>query len=127
MWTTIRLFFRLVIWKNFKGVFLFFIILFAMITTMKTYGGWINQRHFKKFNESNIRGTLSYVRGSGTGTGIDIGYVYKYVFLPDAHLWFERTAEIGDSVIKPAFSDTLILKKGNKIYPFTFRKYPNDK
>ncbi len=82
------------------------------------------QENFKIFNKSNIKGILRKFSGSTSGTYITVGSKeYNYSRKADN---FPYIAEKGDSIIKPAFSDTIILKKPNgKIYKFTFFK-PNE-
>src|SRR5690606_998470 len=87
------------------------------------------KKDYKMFNKSDIKGVL--LRGS-SGSGIDRFYLKddekEYRFSPytselnDFEI-FVHIAKVGDSIIKPAFSDTLILIHDGRILKYIFKKY----
>jgi len=83
------------------------------------------REEFKIFNEANISGHIQEkVDGSVSGTRIKVnGQVYY--FLPTTgkendNGIFSYTAEVGDSLFKQSFSDTLLLFKKGKLLKYTF-------
>lgn len=86
------------------------------------------KKEFEVFYTSDLNGEISSIATS-------VGAVYfklnnasvKYVFFPrtselNNNQIFEYVATKGDKVIKPAYSDTLKLVKGDKVYLYTFQK-----
>ncbi len=67
------------------------------------------------------------MRSTSMGESITIDYLFKYPLLTKEFVWYQNTAAIGDSVIKPAFSRILILKKGDKLYQFTCKELTPEK
>jgi hypothetical protein len=114
-------------WKKIRPLFFGVIIFSSVVVLLLWHGQRANNEHFKKFNESDIKGILTESRGSSMGVGITIGYVYKYVFSPNDNWKYKMTADIGDSVIKPAFAHELIIKKKDSVYYFRFREYAEEK
>lgn len=87
-------------------------------------------KNFKLFNESSIDGIINYVgvqhHGSAFGVFNDsITYIfYPYTNLElNSNQIFEYFAEVGDTIKKAAYSDTLYLYKDGNIYRYTFRKF----
>jgi hypothetical protein len=115
------------LWKTYKGVLFLFIFLMVGIPLIMYDGQCTNRRHFKKFNESNIQGIITEMRSTSMGESITIDYLFEYTFLTKEFVRYNKTAAIGDSVIKPAFSRILILKKGDKLYQFTFKDLTPEK
>lgn len=89
----------------------------------------IGRKDFNNFNKSHIEGTLCFIgiRHHGSAFSIDSGNAI-YVFFPyvnsllNSPHTFESFASVGDSVFKPAYSDTLYLIKSGKIFKYTFQK-----
>lgn len=84
-------------------------------------------QNFHLFNQSDIEGILSYVSGSSTGVHITVNDS-RFTFLPietkiRGERKFYRWASPGDSIVKPAYSDILILHKIDRAYHYEFRKY----
>ena len=94
----------------------------------QVYTNNLAKTDFKNFNSSLIKGrlvekgithhTVSFMVDNDTK---------RYVFYPKINSSnesadFEYFSELGDSIIKRAFSDTLFLLKGNKLYRYTFDK-----
>lgn len=89
---------------------------------------YIGQKDFNDFNKNLINGTINFVgiRHHGSAFSINSGnrvyifYPYINSSLNSIHT-FESFASIGDSVFKPAYSDTLYLIKSEKTYKYTFK------
>ena len=83
----------------------------------------------KTFNEANIAGRIENIGIKNHGTSFKVqNALIEYVFYPytnkqlnDSKV-FGDLAEKGDSIIKPAFSDILVLIKKNKAYEYNFKK-----
>ena len=87
------------------------------------------EEHFYiRFDTTSIYGKLEYVKIKYHLCELKIeGIDNKFYFDPvtsslNENKIFEYTAKRGDLVIKPAHSDTLILKKNGKVYQYKFRK-----
>jgi len=86
---------------------------------------------YNHFNSSNLNGELEYVEIKYHKSAFKIlGVDDEFCFDPitselNDNKKFLYTAQKGDIIIKKAFSDTLKLKKDDKIYQYKFRK-PND-
>lgn len=82
---------------------------------------------FRKFNEANINGVIRKVESAYKGVLFEIeGNGETFVFYPrtdkvlnDSHI-FVYTASEGDRIVKPSYSDTLILIKGSKTLKYEF-------
>ena len=85
--------------------------------------------NYKTFNEANIFGRLDKIGIKNHGTNLKLTnstnefvfYPYTYNKLNDSEI-FEEFAEKGDSIIKPAFSEILVLFKNDKAYEYSFEK-----
>jgi hypothetical protein len=86
------------------------------------------KKDFEMFYTSVLDGEISSI-------AISVGVVYlqldnaltEYAFIPrtselNKNQIFSHIARKGDKVIKPAYSDTLKLVKGDKVYLYTFQK-----
>ncbi len=97
------------------------------------YGQWwstrMGQKDFKNFNTNLVSGEISFVGTWQHGAGFKLkGENIVHVFYPyidkslnNNHI-FTSFASVGDSVFKPAYSDTLYLIKSGKIFKYTFQK-----
>jgi hypothetical protein len=81
------------------------------------------------FISTRIEGVIVYVHGGSGGESFKLDNSKKtYNFISNMGLLnnytpFSEATEIGDSVFKPSFADTLVLiKKSGQIYRFTFKK-----
>lgn len=117
-----------------KHLLLFALLIFICLVPVAIWNQRNERRrgfqHFKKFNKANIEGVLLYVKLAYKGIAFRItGDTEEYVFYPYTNKElnnssiFGYTATIGDSVIKPAYSDTLKLIKGNEVLKYTFAKF----
>ncbi|MEM6264136.1 MAG: hypothetical protein AAGI38_16595 [Bacteroidota bacterium] len=88
--------------------------------------------HVKKFNEERLSSLIQSVRTGYKGVILTFKGSDKekeYVFYPytneelNKSKIFSHTAEKGDSIFKPAFSDTLVLFKNGEALKYTFRKF----
>ena len=85
---------------------------------------------YKKSEEADINFYKSYIKGILTKLDSNVGGIYitidnetEYNFNETVKENFPYIAEEGDSIIKPAFNDSITLKKPNgEVYKFTFRK-----
>lgn len=91
----------------------------------------VAQDNFRAFDAAQVRGVLAKVDTRNHGVGIVLrehpGWLVFYPLTDERlnrgkhfHLW----AEPGDSILKPAHSDTLRLKKGNRVYRYPFKTRP---
>lgn len=85
---------------------------------------------FKNFNEANINGKLNEVKIGYKGSVFTlINDSTEYVFYPYTNQSinkaqiFNYIARKGDSIIKPAYSDTLKLIKSDEVLKYTFKKF----
>lgn len=101
-------------------------VVFIVLNTFR-----VNERkkkNFKLFNNSELRGTITYVRSSSQGSEFRLANSENlYSFLPvtnslNNNTSFNTIAKKGDSIFKPGNSDTLTLIKGNRRYLYTFYK-----
>jgi hypothetical protein len=111
-----------------------FIGFLAAIVLGAIYNHWASisatkqgEDDFKNFNSSEIRGVLVDVGAAHHMTGFKVNTSSKeFIFDPKVRGEndFYVLAKKEDSIIKPAFSDTVVLKKKNNdgIYQFTFSK-----
>ena len=84
------------------------------------------QKSFKQFNGSNINGSLDWVSTNEHFT-LNKSY-FQFTSIPSSasdNKKFGEIAEVGDSIFKPAQTDTLILikKSEQKMYKFPFVRY----
>lgn len=92
------------------------------------YSTSIGVKHFTYFDSSNIDGIISTVKIINQGAGFTLkNKIAPFVFYPvtdnllnDGFI-FHLFAEPGDSLVKRAYSDTLYLYKGFKVYRYTFQ------
>ena len=110
-------------------VIIFLIIGAAYIYIAQKFGNERNKRLFIQFDTTNIHGVINNVgiRYHGSYFKI-IGNKNDFVFFPNTGKLngfniFDQLAQKGDSIIKPAYSDTLVLIKNNKKYLYTFGKF----
>jgi len=83
-------------------------------------------KNFHLFNQSEIEGALSFVDATGTGVHITINDS-NFTFWPIETAFrgkrkFYQWAIPGDSIVKRAYSDVLILYKDERTYQYSFRK-----
>lgn len=86
-----------------------------------------NEQAASHFETSSINGTLEAVRQSGGFTFFEV-HGRTYQFKPytsglNENRIFGYFAQPGDSVLKPAFGDTLRLFKNSKEFRYTFKKW----
>ena len=83
---------------------------------------------YEKFNNANIDGLIEYVGIKYHRIALKIENSSEFVFFANNNPKqgkgevFEDIAAKGDRIIKPAFSDTLILLKSKVEYRYTFKK-----
>lgn len=86
------------------------------------------KKFYAHFNAKYIYGKINYVGISHHGAKFRIeGLKEEFIFYPytgtiNKSKIFTRFAEKGDTILKPAFSDTLWLIKNGKEYLYTFSK-----
>jgi|SRR6185312_4929831 len=88
------------------------------------------ERELATFISDKIDGKITDVFGGTGGEGFRLSnskntyhFMSNNLYAFNHFVNFSLVAEIGDSVFKPSFADTLILKKkSGKIYRFTFKK-----
>lgn len=92
----------------------------------------VGNRLFIQFNSSNLNDEIENVQIVDKGVGITLkNNNEEFVFFPitgplNNYQIFNHIAEKGDTVFKPAYSDTLKLIKHDSILLYTFTK-PNKK
>lgn len=90
------------------------------------------KKEFDIFYSSYISGKIIKIDKYSRGSNFVLeNNPRKFSFYPyvDEHLnnneIFQYLATPGDSIYKPAYSDTLLLIRGNRIYSYTFQKINN--
>ena len=87
------------------------------------------KREFDLFHSSTLSGKIikidKYSRGSNfilDDNPTEFAF-YPYIdkSLNNGEI-FQYVCQLGDSIYKPAYSDTLVLIKGDKVYSYTFQK-----
>lgn len=87
------------------------------------------REEFKQFNSSDINAIVKSIDAGAGWDYLQIEGAGKFTFGSitselNNHKAFNYTAEPGDSIVKPSFSDTLtLIKQDGKKYRYTFRKY----
>jgi len=86
------------------------------------------RKEFDLFNSSHLSGTIVMVdKYSRSANFVLNNNPTEFSFYPfiDKNLnnneIFQYVAKPGDSIYKPAYSDILLLIKGNKVYSYTFQ------
>ena len=80
---------------------------------------------YNNFNSATIKGKLTSVT-LGKGASVIVVGNREFIFWPfnaNNHIDFPYLAKKGDSVYKPAKSDTLKLFHNGKMYLYTFQKF----
>jgi len=87
------------------------------------------KKEFEIFYSSSLAGTIVRIDKYSRGSNFILdNNPTKFAFYPytDKYLnndeIFQYIAKPGDSIVKPAYSDTLLLIKGGKVYLYTFQK-----
>ncbi len=112
------------------GIVIFIAVLIYFFTAQRI-GGNREEQFFIHFDTTNINGRLEYAKIGYHGSVFKIeGIEKEFVFYPftselNDNTIFYNIAKKGDLIIKDAYSDTLKVKKKNKVYLYKFRK-PND-
>ena len=115
--------------KNILIIALITIAIIGYLLIAEIFGGKRENRHFHIFFASTITGQIEYTKGGYYGSvfkimGKDIEYVfYPYTDGINEKNIFHYLAVEGDSIYKPAYSDTLKLVKEGKVYKYTFQKF----
>ncbi|WP_115375059.1 hypothetical protein [Adhaeribacter pallidiroseus] len=111
--------------KKYIFIGIIFFLTYAVIAQLWGTEKGIND--FSKFNKAEIKGKIEKkVYASASGTRINIKE-QEYIFHPitnkeNRNKIFSYIAEVGDSILKPAYSDTLILIKKGRLLKYAFRK-----
>jgi hypothetical protein len=113
--------------KKFFAVFVvigIFYLLFAQFV-----GNRNAVKRFDEFFNSNLNGEIQKIGIKHHGVALKINNEEnEYVFYPytsdlnDKNV-FNYFANVGDTILKPSNTDTLILIKQNKRYKYTFQKF----
>lgn len=110
-------------------IFVFILLAIVYLFLAQTIGNKRDKRLFNHFYKSEIIGKLEYAKISNYGVAFKIeGIEGEFKFHPytskiNNNKIFYNIANKGDLIIKPKYSDTLTLKKGNNVYLYTFYKY----
>lgn len=107
--------------------FVFFLISLAIWQAQRS--GKIAVEHFTQFYTTDIDGIILRNHTAHKGAYFQLEDGSEYVFYPRTNSElnnsriFTYTAEKGDRVVKPAFSDTLRLIKDDMVLLYLFTKY----
>lgn len=115
--------------KNLILVIFISTIILVYLFASRNYLNRKFENNFKTFYDNNLEGVLTYVDIKYKGVGFRLeNNEQTYVFYPitnqdinDGKI-FNYFAEPGDSIYKPAYSDTLFLFKNERVYRYTFQK-----
>ena len=105
-------------------------VLYIIINMIFSKNGAIDD--FRQFNSHNINGELEDVSIAHHGVKFKLKkdtmeyFFHPYINLKEDKI-FNRFAEKGDVILKPAYSDTLKLIKKQKVYLYSFLKFSNEK
>jgi len=85
-------------------------------------------QHFTTFYSTNINGQIDSVRIAYRGIGLQLTDKREFFFYANVaendNRTFEYTAEKGDSIVKPAYGDTIYLKKtSGEVLKYTFMHF----
>lgn len=114
-----------------KKLFIIWMIILVGVTIFVgiPYQNKKGKKEFELFYSSPLSGKISTIQKNSRASNFTLdNNPNKFAFYPytDKQLnnneIFQYIAEPGDSIFKPAYSDTLLLIKGNKTYVYTFRK-----
>lgn len=108
-----------------KAKYLIIVVLFILAYIISTELIFHNRKRL--LNESNVQGIIEDLYSSRDGIKFRIKHDSKsYRFYPKPCGNFGKDfydiANVGDSIYKPTYSDTLKLIKKNKVYLYTFKK-----
>jgi hypothetical protein len=112
------------------GIVIFIAVLIYLFTAQRT-GRNREEQFFIRFDTTNINGRLEYAKIGYHGSVFKIeGIEKEFVFYPftdelNDNKIFYNIAQKGDLIIKDSHSNTLKVKKNDKVYLYKFRK-PND-
>jgi len=113
-----------------KKFFIVFVVIGIVYLVFAQYFGNKNAlKRFDVFFNSNLRGEIQKIGIKHHGVSLKMNNdENEYVFYPitselNDKKVFNYFANVGDSIIKPNNTDTLILNKQNKRYKFTFQKF----
>ncbi len=111
--------------KIYIGIVLFIAVVLYLYTAQR-YEYNRQKEFFIHFDTTNIIGSVEYAKIYSQGCMFKIeGIEEEFIFYPytselNDNKIFDKLVEKGDSIIKEAYSDVLILKKDNKVYQYTF-------
>ncbi len=110
--------------KRFKVRYLLLLLLAVVLFII--YNRHLTKRFYEEdllFYESSFKGYLIDFSSSSGGIFITLDDNKEYNFVGTVKEKFPYIAKEGDSIIKPAYADTIVLKKpSGEVYKFTFRK-----
>ncbi len=112
--------------KSVLGIILILILLILGYFGRR-YSNEVGAKTYSQFNNSNIYGAISHLRIKYRGVAFMInGNQTEFIFYPitdkflNAGHIFDHFAQIGDTILKAAYSDTLYLIKNKKIFKYEF-------
>jgi hypothetical protein len=117
--------------KTIRKIFFFLVglILWFLIKQFASkYMTNLASEDFKVFNQTNINGVLIKTDILHHTISFKVNNNSKeFAFYPRIGIGksrdFSSFIEIGDSIIKPAFSNSLFIRRGYKLYTYTFDKH----
>ena len=116
--------------KGMKIVWIFGIFVFILIAVwMQLKTNERAKKNYEKFYSANIDSQIKTVKIANHGTMITLIDGESYIFYPytDAELndrnKFNYTAKMGDKIIKPSNSDTILLITSKGYLRYTFKKF----
>lgn len=104
------------------------VVVVIYIIVAQKYSSQQKKRLDEQFYSADIEGRLEKMDYYAHGVRIKVeGNEERVVFYPnvseESEITFENLAKPGDGIIKPAYSDTLQLIHGGRLYLFTFRVF----
>jgi hypothetical protein len=111
--------------KIYIGIVLFIAVVLYLYTAQR-YEYNRKKEFFIHFDTTNIIGSVEYAEIYSQACMFKIeGIEEEFIFYPyyselNDNKTFYNLVEKGDSIIKEAYSDVLIVKKDNKVYQYTF-------
>jgi hypothetical protein len=112
-----------------RDIFLFIVAVSAVLILLrkrKTTGTKLREKEYAFFDSMNIKGRLTDIGFRLNASSFEVdNNQHEFIFDPeisDQGSFFNANTEKGDSVIKPAFSQYIVVKGKGVVYKYRFKK-----
>jgi hypothetical protein len=103
-----------------------FALFVSLLIVMELVGNRMYKSEFQAFYNTNMKGRITELNKHKGATDFKVDNIkQQFTFVPNdaGDKYFPEFAIPGDSIYKPAKSDTLRLVHHGKMYLFTFKKF----